>query len=146
MYDSNAAPPPLNDLGTLLVRVSTAGVFVPVEGASVRISGEEAGNESIHYYLTTDQSGLTERVQLPTPSPLLSQAPNNPKGFSQYRIEVYKDGFYPIAFFDVPLFPGITSVQAAELIPKPPFNPEEYPPRVQLEIREEEPLYDEEVR
>ena len=137
--------PTLTELGTLLVRVSTAGIFLPVEGADVRIHGAIPENSDIHYFLTTDRSGLAERVTLPTPSRALSLTPGNPAGFANYDVEVFKNGFYPAVFRNVPLFPGINSVQAVELIPLPLYEPDRYPPRGETEFTEREPLFDEEV-
>ena len=133
---------PLTDLGALLVRVSTAGILLPLEGADVRISGASDANRDILYLLTTDRSGASERLELPTPAAALSQSPGNAAGFSLYDIEVFKDGYYPVRFLGVPLFPGITSIQRVEMIPLPPYSPEEYPPRVETEFKEEEPLYE----
>lgn len=145
MYDEPVRNAPLTDAGTLLVRVSTAGIFLPVEGADVRISGADEGNKSIHYFLTTDRSGLAEKVSLPTPAVSLSLSPGIVAGFSDYNIEVFKQGYYPVTFLNVPLFPGVTSIQAVELIPLPLYDPERYPPREELEFAEREPLFDREV-
>lgn len=139
MYTESQPTAPLTDLGTLLVRVSTAGIFLPVAGADVRISGASPGNTGIHYLLTTDQSGLAERVPLPTPALSLSLSPGNPAGFSNYNVEVFKGGYYPAIFRNVPLFPQVTSVQAVELIPLPPYDPNAYPPSSEIDITEEEP-------
>ncbi len=136
---------PLSDLGTLLVKVSTAGIFLPVEGADVRIVGASPGNRDIRYLLSTDRSGLAEQIELPTPAAALSQSPGNEPGFSLYDIEVFKEGFYPATFLSVPLFPGVTAIQRVEMIPLPPYRPEEYPPRVETDFEEEEPLYSEGV-
>jgi hypothetical protein len=145
MYDEPVRNAPLTDVGTLLVRVSTAGIFLPVEGADVRISGADEGNRSIHYLLTTDRSGLAEKIPLPTPAVSLSLSPGSVAGFSDYNIEVFKQGYYPVTFLNVPLFPGVTSIQAVELIPLPPYDPERYPPREELEFTEREPLFEGEV-
>ncbi len=135
---------PLTEVGTLLVRVSTAGIFIPVEGADIRISGAREENRYVQYFLTSDRSGLAEKIMLPTPATYLSLTPGNPRGYADYNIEVYKNGFYPAVYQNVPLFPGITSVQAVELIPMPPYRPEEYPPRSEILIEEgEPPLYEE---
>ncbi len=132
---------PLTELGALLVRVSTAGIFLPVEGADVRIVGASPENREVRYLLTTDRSGLAERIELPTPAAALSQSPGNAPGFSLYDIEVFKEGFYPATYLGVPLFPGVTAVQRVEMIPLPPYRPEEYPPKVETDFTEEEPLY-----
>ena len=139
----NTSPPisrRLSQLGTLAVRVVTAGGAFPVEGADVRIGGATEENAAIHYLLTTDGSGLAERIDLPTPEAALSQSPGNPPGFASYVIEIFKAGYYPLVFRDVPLFPGVTSLQLGELIPKPPYVPEKYPPTEETDFTEYEPL------
>ncbi|MBO7293048.1 MAG: carboxypeptidase regulatory-like domain-containing protein [Clostridia bacterium] len=141
MYEKTEAP--LSALGTLLVRVSTAGGFLPVEGADVRLVGAAEENRSIRYLLTTDRSGLAERVSLPTPPKELSLSPGNVAGFSRYNLEVFKQGYYPVRYEDIPLFPGINSVQTVELIPLPLYRPEQYPPREELNFTEREPLFEE---
>ena len=143
MHSKATAAAPLTDLGTLLVRVSTAGIFQPVEGADVRISGAEEGNREIRYLLTTDQSGLAKRILLPTPAAALSQSPGNVAGYAVYTVAVFKEGFYPLLFKEVPLFPGVTATQQAELIPKPLYEPERYPPTGELIFTEQEPLFEE---
>ena len=136
--------PSMSEFGSLLVRVSTAGVALPVEGADVHIDGSEEGNRNVHYLLTTDRSGLLERILLPTPPASLTLQPSNIKGFANYDIRVFKNGFYPVLLRNVPLFSGITSIQAVELIPWPSYNKDEYPPNLDFDFSESEPLYEEE--
>ena len=146
MQAQNLALPAMNEYGTLLVRVSTAGIALPVEGADVRIDGNEEGNQNIHYLLTTDRSGLLERILLPAPPAAYSLQPGNRKGFADYNIRIFKDGFYPVLLRNVPLFSGITSIQTVELIPWPSYNKDEYPPYSVLDFSESEPLFEEEER
>ena len=137
---------PMTELGTIAVRVSTAGGALPVEGADVRIHGAEQGNQSIVYLLTTDRSGRPEEISVPTPPASISLTPGNTKGFADYDIEVFKSGFYPITLRRVPVFSGIRSVQPVELIPWPSYQKDEYPPRLEIDLSESEPLYREEVQ
>ena len=137
---------PLTELGTLLVRVSTAGVAVPVLGADIRIHGAEEGNRDIYYLLTSDRSGLSEGILLPAPPAALTLTPGNAKGFADYDIEVFKDGFYPIILRAVPIFSGVTAVQNVRLIPWPAYDKDAYPPTEELDFTESEPLYREEVQ
>ena len=95
---------------------------------------------AISYLLTTDRSGLAERILLPTPARALSLSPGGPPGYATYLIEIFKAGFYPLIFRDVPLFPGITSLQVGEMIPTPLYRPEDYPPITALDFTEYEPL------
>ena len=143
---SLATPITMNEYGTLLVRVSTAGIALPVEGADVRIDGGEEGNHEIHYLLTTDRSGLPERILLPAPPAAISLTPSGQKAFADYNIRVFKDGFYPVLLRNVPIFSGVTAIQAVELIPWPSYNKDEYPPLSVLDFTESEPFYEEGAR
>lgn len=138
--DTAPSPTVLGEFGTLAVRVVTAGGAYPVEGADVRIRGAMPENAAVSYLLTTDRSGLAERINLPTPSRDLSLSPGGLPGYATYLIEIFKAGFYPLIFRDVPLFPGVTSLQLGELIPTPAYRPEDYPPIGEVDFTEYEPL------
>ena len=58
-------------------------------------------------------------------------------------VAVFKEGFYPLFFQNVPLFPGTTAIQQAELIPMPPYEPQKNPPTGALIFTEREPLFEE---
>jgi hypothetical protein len=135
---------PMTEIGTIFVRVSTAGIALPVEGADIRIQGAEEGNRSIVFLLTTDRSGLGEAISVPTPPASVSQTPGNIKGFADYDIEVFKSGFYPVILRHVPVFSGVTSVQPVELIPWPSYRKDDYPPTEEIDFTESEPLFREE--
>ncbi len=137
---------PMTEVGTIVVRVSTAGGALPVEGADVRIRGAEEGNQSTVYLLTTDRSGLNEEISVPTPPASVSLTPGNIKGFADYDIEVFKTGFYPVTLRRVPVFSGVRSVQPVTLIPWPSYQKDEYPPEAEIDFSESEPLFREEVQ
>ena len=141
----NTSTAKMTELGTLLVRVSTAGVALPVFGADIRIHGAEEGNRDVYYLLTSDRSGRTESVLLPAPPAALTLTPGNAKGFADYDVEVFKEGFYPIVLRAVPVFSGVTAVQNVRLIPWPAYDKDAYPPTEELDFTESEPLYREEV-
>lgn len=136
---------PMSEIGRIFVRVSTAGIALPVAGADIRIRGAEEGNRNIILLLTTDRSGLGEQVSVPTPPASISMTPGSVKGFADYDIEVFKNGFYPVLLRNVPVFSGITSIQPVELIPWPSYQKDEYPPEGELDFSESEPLFREEV-
>ena len=87
--------PSMSEFGSLLVRVSTAGVALPVEGADVHIDGSEEGNRNVHYLLTTDRSGLLERILLPTPPASLTLQPSNIKDLPIMISACSKTAFIP---------------------------------------------------
>lgn len=106
--------------GYLRIKTSTAGNAFPVSGAIVYIKSYTEGNEDggdVLYSLRTDEDGLTETVALPAPSREYTLSPGSDKVFSEYNIEIKKDGYYPVENIGVPIFDGVTSIQPVELIP-----------------------------
>ena len=146
MPEQNPFTKTASEYGELLIRVFTAGIALPVEGADVRIEGSEESNRDIHYFVTTDRSGLGERIALPAPPAALSLLPGGKKGFADYTVAVFKEGFYPVLLKNVPLFSGVTSIQTVELIPWPSYNKDEYPPPSVFDFSESEILYAERSR
>ena len=105
------------DLGYLIVKVSTARGAVPLEGASVNIRGGDAASSGVQYSLRTDRDGQTPRVSLPTPNASESQTPNGDTPYSLYHIDVFREGYLPLFFHNVPVFPSIISIQPAVMVP-----------------------------
>lgn len=107
------------DVGYLIVKVSTARGAIPLSDASVSIRGNTSDSSGILYSLRTDRDGLSEKVALPAPSRSLSDVPGNPSPFSTWNIDVFKDGYVPVSFQNVPVYSSIVSVQPAVLVPIP---------------------------
>lgn len=103
--------------GTLIVSASTACGALPVEGALVTIRGSAPANSGVLSVVTTDRSGRTPRVTLPTPPAADSEKPGMEKPYATYNIEVEKDGFFHQSFTNVPLFANTTSIQPVNLYP-----------------------------
>ena len=108
-------------VGYMIVRVTTARGAIPLEGATVIVSDylpedvNERGNAI--YTLTTNSSGLTDKLALPAPPRELSMTPGNGKSYLTYNIAVAKDGYYQQNYINAPVFEGITSIQSADMIP-----------------------------
>ena len=120
--------------GFLTVMVTTARGAIPLEGASVNVRGDDTDSSEIIYSLLSDRDGKTPKVSLPTPPRENSDEPGGDSAFSTYNIDVYKEGYTPIFFHNVPIFPGIHSIQPAVMVPsESPFyesngvNVSEYP-------------------
>lgn len=110
--------PDLSGVGSLIVKVATAGGAVPIERASVIIRGSELDSSGVLLSFMTDRDGLTPKIQLPTVSRSDSQTPSAPKKpFATYNIDVLAKGYYPQYYQNVPIFDGITAVQNANVIP-----------------------------
>lgn len=103
--------------GYMVVRVSTARGAIPLEGASVGIRGNTPESSGIVYSLTTNSDGLTEKVSLPAPPRANSESPGSAENYSSWNIDVFKEGYVPIFFQNVPVFSSIVSVQPAVMIP-----------------------------
>lgn len=126
--------------GYLKVQTVSAGGAFPVEGAVVIVTDQEGKTA---YSLRTDRSGLTDAVSLPAPSVALSQAPpvnGDPAPYSVYTVQVFRDGFYDIEEYSLPIFDGITALWQANLIPKTEFSP--LPPNPQPQIGDVPPYTD----
>ena len=105
------------NIGYLVVRVSTARGAIPLENATVSVRGTSAQSSDIIYSLETDESGLTPRLPLPTPPKSNSLSPDQSTPYSLWSIDVFKKGYVTARYESVPVYPEITSVQNAELIP-----------------------------
>lgn len=107
------------EIGYLVVKVSTARGVIPLEGATVSVRGTPAKNSGIVYSLETNSSGLTPRLALKTPPKSSSLSPGNAIPYSLWNIDVFCKGFSTAHYTGVPIYSGITSIQNAELIPLP---------------------------
>ena len=105
--------------GYIIVKVSTARGAIPLEDASVTIRGSSAENSEIIYSLRTNSDGITPKVALPSPARSLSENPGNPFPFSRWNVDVFKEGYVPAYFQNIPVYSSITSIQPAILVPIP---------------------------
>ena len=105
-------------VGRLIVKLRAARGAIPIEGGTVLIRPYTDGIDSPVYTLRTDSSGMTDYVDLPTPSSAASLTPEE-RGpvYSEYNIISLKDGYYTVENIGVPVFDGITSVQTVEMVP-----------------------------
>ncbi len=114
--------------GKLIVRVTSADAAIPVEDATVVLRIVDEKRPRIFAVLTTDESGETDEIPIPTPPPELSLSPlpSSPP-YSMVNIEVTAFGYYSTANMNVPIFAGITSVQNVNLLALPEDSPEGMP-------------------
>ena len=113
MDDSGPDPskPPV-----LQVHVTTARQSLPVPGAHVVVTGNDTSHEDysredaiiLHKMASTDESGNTPEMTLP-----VGEAPDG------YTVEVSSPGFCRARHIHVPLYNGLKSIQAVDLIPLP---------------------------
>lgn len=107
----------VNELGYLVVRVSTALGAIPLENATVNIRGNTPETSGILYSLLSDRDGLTEKIALPTPPLSYSDAPGGDTPYSNWNIDVAMEGYIPVSYQNVSVYSSIVSVQPAMLVP-----------------------------
>ena len=107
-----------------MVRVTTARGAIPLEDAQVRIRREDPQDSGILYALRTDRDGLTKKVTLSTPPLSNSESPQGGVPYATYGVDVFKEGYAPLSFHNVPVFPGVVSVQPAVMVPSEGGLPE----------------------
>ena len=83
----------MENVGYIVVRVTTARGAIPLEKATVSIRGTQKEDSGVIYSLETDKSGLTPRLPLPAPPRDNSQAPNGDLPYSLWNIDVFLKGF-----------------------------------------------------
>lgn len=100
--------------GGLIVTVTHSKRTYPVENAIVTLFDK---NNTLVTTAVTDESGRTPRIELITPDSSLSQTPDSSPSLtaSYYTIKVQADGFLDMVINNVPVYSGITSLQAVDL-------------------------------
>lgn len=119
------APHPEDEVGQLQVRVFAANSAIPIGDAYVAITRNTPNGEELFMVTSTDRSGFTSVIEVPTVARALSQTPGEPTPYTTYNILVHVPGFYTVRDRRVPVYSGITSVQPVELIPLPEGYTEE---------------------
>ena len=105
--------------GYLTVRVTTARGAIPLDGATVTVTGNTGGNSGVIGVYSSGGDGLTDKIALPAPPRANSETPNGGVPFYTYNIEIVREGYFNQTYQNVPVFEGITAMQTAEMIPLP---------------------------
>ncbi len=112
-----------NGVGYIRIKATSGGGAFPVEGAIVHIfGGDESGENGVLYSLRTDSSGQTPTVALSAPNISQSQVPGAAYPYAVYNAKVSKSGYRTVENTNIPVFPGITSLQNINLIPESEFD------------------------
>ena len=101
--------------GFLQIKVTTESPVVPISGARVRISDPTDG--TVLQELTTNSSGQTEPIDLPTPPLEYSVNAGEPKPYASYSVTVFAEGFKTLHIGGVQLLPSGLALQPAALTP-----------------------------
>lgn len=106
--------------GYIMVYVRTGDSSSPVAGASVAVTAVIGGMRVMIAAGVTDESGSAPKFTVPAPDPVHSQAPDpGLRPYNLFDVSVTAPGFFNSRSVDVPVFPGITSVQNFSMIPLP---------------------------
>ena len=109
------------DTGTLIVRVYVSQAQIPIEGATVVITGyNPEGKQDLISVQITDRSGLIQPVWIETPPLQESTSPEGVDGgvpFSLCTIWAEHPGYAMLEMEGVQIFPGVETVQNVELVP-----------------------------
>jgi len=103
--------------GYLTVRVTTARGAIPLDGATVTVTGNTQDNSGVLGVYSTGGDGLTPKIALPAPPRANSESPNSGVPFFTYNLEIVRDGYFNQTYQNVPVFEGISAMQTAEMIP-----------------------------
>lgn len=117
--------------GKLIVQTTAASNAIPIQGATVVVRvRDDTGKTKILNVLHSNADGRTEPIEIATPSPEISLSPGGiGKPFTEVLLEISADGYYSIVDTHVPIYPGITSIQPAWMIPVPEStNGSRFPP------------------
>lgn len=128
--------------GKLQVNVTSESGARPIANAKVQISDPNVPDKTIEE-LTTDESGLTPEIELPTPPIEYSLEPSAEQPYAEYSFRITAPQFETVEINGAQLLPEVTSLQnvamlaapeepsAAELFVIPPhtlfYN---YPPKI----------------
>ena len=108
-----------SEIGRLLVSVTSSVGYIPIKNATVKIYAERQtdGERLLLQDLTTNESGQTERVVLPTPPKSLSQEPSEVRPYAEYDVEISAEGYEPVSITGSEVMADELSVQNVEMNP-----------------------------
>lgn len=119
-----------NNAGRLTFFItSSADELRPVPNATITItiSGQPS---NILYTLTTDSSGQTATITLPTPPLSYSQAPSDVQPYAEYTYHITAPNYEPLTIADSEVLPDVIALQPANLTPIEEDIIDETPPAI----------------
>lgn len=112
---------PYTDYGFLKVETRTGDNGMPLPNAAITVVRKNGKEEELVFSGVTDESGSIEKIKLPAPANLKTNAPESFQNYAVYTVSAYLKDYYREVSTDVPVFAGVTSIQRFNLIPMP-FN------------------------
>lgn len=111
------------EYGKLNVNVISDNTSRPVEGATIRITTENAPGQTIEE-ARTDAQGQLNNVELEAPPLEYSMDPTADKPYSEYTIYISAPGFETVEVNGAEIFSGETAIQDVSLIPADTAEPD----------------------
>lgn len=102
--------------GRLVFFVTQVSTTIPIPNAQIQVYNIEEPDNLLDT-LTTNSSGQTAPISLPTPPLSYSLDPDSPQPFSQFRFIIVADGYEPLTINGSELLANETSIQPAALVP-----------------------------
>ena len=96
--------------GRLQVRLVEEGSRRPVAGAEVMISYEGDPESSVRRFIT-NESGMTELIELPAPNLEYSTQFSEPQPYAEYTVQVKAAGYEDAEVEGTEILPGVTAIQ-----------------------------------
>lgn len=106
------------DTGRLQIRVRTQIQNRPIAGARVTISYTGAPDSTLEV-VTTNASGVTDFLELPTPPLEYSLQPSEEQPYSEYNLRVDAPGYESVEVSGSEMLSGETSIQDISMEPAP---------------------------
>ena len=102
--------------GKLQINVVTIIGNRPVVGAAVRVY--VTGNpDNVLYELVTNESGLTDEIELETPDIAYSISPSEPQPYGEYTVDVRAEGYEDAEVSSTEILPDTTAILEVRMTP-----------------------------
>ena len=99
-----------SEAGQLQVRLTEERTMKPVPGAEIEIFYEGDPDGEIRRY-TTDESGMTEIIDLQAPAELYSTQFSEEQPYAEYTIRVHVEGYEDAEVAGTEILPDVTAIQ-----------------------------------
>ena len=96
----------MNESSTLRIELLDRTLYVPVSDAIIKIY-DVSGTDNLLFETTTDENGVAEVSDIPTPDKSLSEAPSDKQPYSLYNLEVTADGYVTFIISGVQMFSDV---------------------------------------